>query len=126
MIVPVDQKRFAQACRWAEEHATPGVGGLGEKTTHRALKYYFLPRETCHEQKIGGFVADGLGEDGVLEIQSKNLYTLLPKLEAFLPEYPAESPSTRSSSPMILPLSAHQPEQKRRPQQGSDDAHRHL
>ena len=88
MIVPVDQERFAQACRWAEEHATPGVGGLGEKTTHRALKYYFLPRETCHEQKIGGFVADGLGEDGVLEIQSKNLYTLLPKLEAFLPEYP--------------------------------------
>lgn len=88
MIVPVDQERFAQACRWAEEHVTPGVGGLGEKTTHRALKYYFLPRESCHEQKIGGFVADGLGDEGVLEIQSRNLYTLLPKLEAFLPEYP--------------------------------------
>lgn len=88
MIVPVDQERFALACRWAEEHATAGVGGLGEKSTHRALKYYFLPDESCHEQKIGGFVADGLGEEGVLEIQSRNLYTLLPKLEAFLPRYP--------------------------------------
>ena len=51
MIVPVDQERFAQACRWAEEHATPGVGGLGEKTTHRALKYYFLPGKTATNKR---------------------------------------------------------------------------
>lgn len=88
MIVPVDQKRFAQACQWAAEHPTPGVGGLREKSTHRALKYYFLPEESRHEQKVGNFVADGLGEEGILEIQSRNLYTLLPKLEAFLETYP--------------------------------------
>lgn len=88
MILAVDQRRFAEACAQAAEHPTPGVGGLGEKSTHRALKYYFLPQKDCHEQKIGGFVADGLGEEGVLEIQSRSLYTLLPKLEAFLPDYP--------------------------------------
>lgn len=88
MILPVDQARFAAACEWAARHPTPGVGGLGEKSTHRVLKYYFLPDERCHEQKVGGFVADGLGEEGILEIQSRNLYTLLPKLEAFLEAYP--------------------------------------
>lgn len=88
MILPVDQQRFAAACEWAANHPTPGVGGLGEKSTHRALKYYFLPNENCHEQKVGSFVVDGLSEEGILEIQSRNLYTLLPKLEAFLEKYP--------------------------------------
>lgn len=88
MIQPVDQARFAAACGWAAQHSTPGVGGLGEKSTHRALKYYFLPDESCHEQKVCGFVADGLGPEGILEIQSRNLYTLLPKLKAFLDQYP--------------------------------------
>lgn len=65
-----------------------GVGQLGEKTLHLALKYYFAPDEDTHEKTVGGFVADAVTEEGVIEIQTRALARLKPKLEAFLPLVP--------------------------------------
>ena len=41
----MDQARFLEACRWAlsGEGAPQGIGTLGEKALHRAVKYYFQP-----------------------------------------------------------------------------------
>lgn len=65
-----------------------GIGTLGEKTLHLALKYYFAPNPETHERPLGGFVADAVTEDGVIEIQTRGLSRLKPKLEAFLPHCP--------------------------------------
>ncbi len=65
-----------------------GIGTLGEKTLHLTLKYLFAPDPDTHERKIGGFVADAVTEDGVVEIQTRSLSRLKPKLAAFLPLCP--------------------------------------
>ena len=65
-----------------------GIGTLGEKSLHLALKYYFAPDSETHEQPLGGFVADAVTEDGVIEVQTRSLYRLKPKLRAFLPLCP--------------------------------------
>ena len=66
-----------------EEEKT-GIGRLREKSVHAVLKYAYEPHPDCHEIPIGGYVADIAGEDGVIEIQSRDLWKLLPKLTAFL------------------------------------------
>lgn len=77
---------FADALRAAEQDAGGrGIGTLGEKTLHLALKYYFAPDSSTHEQKIGGYAADAVTEDGVIEVQTRALWRLKPKLRAFLP-----------------------------------------
>lgn len=62
-----------------------GIGTLSEKTLHAVLKEYFQPFSDCHEIKVGGFVADIVGENGITEIQTQNLAALTKKLDAFLP-----------------------------------------
>ena len=80
---------FAEAIAAAQRDAgNRGIGTLGEKTLHLALKYYFAPDPAAHERPIGGFVADAVTEDGVIEIQTRSLYRLKPKLNAFLPLCP--------------------------------------
>lgn len=80
---------FAEAIRRAERDAGgKGIGTLGEKTLHLALKYYFAPDPLTHEQPLGGFVADAVTEDGVVEIQTRGLARLKPKITAFLPLCP--------------------------------------
>ena len=59
----MDQARFLEACRWAlsGEGAPQGIGTLGEKALHRAVKYYFQPdSRTCGRCRCGPFVADAL------------------------------------------------------------------
>lgn len=76
---------FAEALRRAEQDmGGKGIGTLGEKTLHLALKYYFAPDPDTHERPVGGFVADAVTEDGVFEIQTRGLSRLKPKLDAFL------------------------------------------
>ena len=65
-----------------------GIGTLGEKTLHAVLKRTFEPYEGSHEVKIGGFVADIVGEDGIIEIQTRAFDRLRRKLDAFLPVAP--------------------------------------
>lgn len=66
------------------ERSRSGIGTYGEKTVHAVLKNYFEPYSESHEQKIGGFVADIVGENGIIEIQTAGFEKLRKKLEIFL------------------------------------------
>lgn len=80
---------FAEALRAAErDMGGKGIGTMGEKTLHLALKYFFAPDPATHERQIGGYIADAVTEDGVIEIQTRGLSRLKPKLDAFLPVCP--------------------------------------
>lgn len=82
----MDQLRFEQAKKaaLAGRAAAGGIGTLGEKNIHAVLKHYMDPYAGSHEQKIGRYVADIVGEDGIIEIQTRGLYRLRDKLTAFL------------------------------------------
>lgn len=82
----MDRERYYNAlCKVLDgEHIRAGIGTLGEKTVHSVLKNYFEPSADSHEQKVGGFVADIVGENGIMEIQTAGFDKLRKKLEAFL------------------------------------------
>lgn len=61
---------------------------LGEKALHSALKFYYEPDASFHEKEAFGFVADIRNEDGVTEIQTKNLFAMRRKLEVYLKQVP--------------------------------------
>ncbi|WP_124098440.1 hypothetical protein [Ruminococcus sp. Marseille-P6503] len=66
------------------ERQKNGIGTLGEKTLHAVLKNYYEPHQENHEIRVGGFVADIVGENGITEIQTGNFSKLTRKLEHFL------------------------------------------
>lgn len=82
----VDNIRFSEALAKIYDNGRDknGIGTLSEKNLHAVLKAYYEPFSDCHEIKIGRYVADICGEDGVVEIQTRNLGTLNKKLELFL------------------------------------------
>lgn len=82
----MDKERFYNAVQTVTsgEHIRAGIGTYGEKTVHAVLKNYFEPYADGHEQKIDGYVADIVGEDGIIEIQTAGFDKLRKKLEAFL------------------------------------------
>lgn len=82
----MDADRFERACREAvgAERERNGIGTLGEKTLHAVLKRYIEPDADNHEVKIGRFVADVVGKDGIFEIQTGSFTPLRPKLEMLL------------------------------------------
>ena len=51
---------------------------------HAALKSYYEPDFESREVKVGGFVADIVGENGIIEIQTRGFDRLGRKLDAFL------------------------------------------
>ncbi len=78
--------QFALACETVRSAArgTKGIGTVSEKMLHAALKEYFEPFADSQEVKIGAFVADIVGEEGIIEIQTRSFTRLCKKLEAFL------------------------------------------
>lgn len=82
----MDKEKFYNALNavLTGEHIRAGIGTYGEKTVHAVLKNYFEPYSDSHELKIGGYVADIVGEDGIIEIQTGGFERLRKKLEAFL------------------------------------------
>lgn len=86
----MDEHSFAAACRAVQEmgRADQGVGTLGEKTLHAVLKRMIEPDMARHEVKLGRYTADVLNEQGVFEVQTRNIHKLKPKLTALLPYYP--------------------------------------
>jgi len=92
----MDQERFRRAVEAAaarekgviiDEDGTvrqTGIGTRGEKGVHSTLKHYYEPDVSCHEIPVGGYVADIVGEHGIIEIQSVGFYKLREKLTAFL------------------------------------------
>lgn len=85
----MDRERFKETCDKVINNTfeNKGVGTLQEKTIHSVLKYYFEPDERYHEHKVEGFVADIEHDGNIIEIQSRNFYTMRRKLDAFLPEH---------------------------------------
>lgn len=82
----MDRERYYNAlCKVLDgEHIRAGIGTYGEKTVHSVLKNYFEPYSDSHEQKIGRYVADIVGQDGIIEIQTAGFDKLRKKLESFL------------------------------------------
>lgn len=82
------QEEFQAACQEAQnrQRAAEGIGTLREKSLHAVLKRYFAPYEDTHEQRVGEFVADIVGEEGIVEIQTGGLSSLKRKLDVFLNE----------------------------------------
>ncbi len=78
--------RFLEACRrsMAELPERKGVGTLGERTLHAVLKDYFEPNRENQEIKVGPYVADIYGSQGIIEIQTRDFNKLRKKLELFL------------------------------------------
>ncbi|HHX54297.1 MAG TPA: hypothetical protein GX704_05235 [Clostridiales bacterium] len=60
-----------------------GIGTLGEKTLHAALKNYYEPDAAFREIKYQGCVADIMRGDNIIEIQTSNFIKLKPKLSRF-------------------------------------------
>lgn len=84
----MDKQKFAEVCGRIinVQREKNGIGTLGEKTLHAILKEYFEPCRGNHEIRLGSFVADIVGENGIIEIQTAHFDKLRKKLEAFLNE----------------------------------------
>lgn len=82
----MDQQRFLAARAEALERTkgADGIGTLSEKALHATLKSYYEPDSERREIALGGFVADVVGEEGILEVQTRGFERLRDKLEAFL------------------------------------------
>ena len=65
-----------------------GIGTLGEKTLHAAVKFYLEPDPAFHEVPCLGFVADVKNGAGVIEIQTRSFERLRRKLAVFLEQGP--------------------------------------
>lgn len=82
-----DSDKFTEAVNKAlqrEKGLHGSVGTQNEKVIHAALKNYYAPFSDEQEVKIGGYFADAVCEDGIFEIQTRQLYKLKDKLSAFL------------------------------------------
>lgn len=62
------------------------VGTQNEKIIHSALKNYYIPDENLQEIRVGGFIADGICGDRLIEIQTRDLYRLKDKLKYYTKE----------------------------------------
>lgn len=82
----VDEERFREAREAAmrRTQGESGIGTLSEKALHAALKAYYEPDAESREVSLGGYVADIVGEDGIIEIQTRGFDRLRDKLDAFL------------------------------------------
>lgn len=82
----MDNLLFQKVCRQIVhlDYQRNSIGILNEKTLHAVLKHYFEPHPENHEIKLGEFVADIVGENGIIEIQTRNFSSLNQKLRSFL------------------------------------------
>lgn len=65
-----------------------GIGTLAEKSLHAFVKNHIEPNALNHEIKLMGYHVDILNAQGVVEIQTRQLYKLKPKLDVLLTAYP--------------------------------------
>ena len=66
---------------------SPGIGQLTERSLHVALKTYLALPGDRTEVKLGRYVIDLVRDDLLIEIQTRHLYALRPKLRRLLEEY---------------------------------------
>lgn len=82
----MDAERFAWACECIAQSSREraSIGTLSEKSLHAAIKLYFEPHGECQEINVGDFVADIVGENGIIEIQTRAFSKMKKKLSQFL------------------------------------------
>lgn len=82
----VDKELFNEAkeIMTAKTQGANGIGTMAEKSVHATLKYYFAPNEKYHEVKIGTFIADICMDGEIIEIQTRQFYSMKKKLETYL------------------------------------------
>ncbi|MBQ2880687.1 MAG: hypothetical protein IJE40_00315, partial [Clostridia bacterium] len=82
----MDVERFRSALiqTLESEHQKNGIGTYSEGTLHAVLKKYYEPSSDRHELKVGKFVADIVCEDGIIEIQTRQLFRMKEKIKVFL------------------------------------------
>lgn len=82
----MDRERFEAARRrMLSCRESMGIGTLGERSVHAVLKEYYGGGDESKEIKVGRYVADVVCEDGIVEIQTRQVFRLDKKLSAFLP-----------------------------------------
>lgn len=85
IITDADKFSRAVTAAMSRERGLHGsVGTQNEKLIHAALKAYYAEFSDEQEIRIGDFFADAVCEDGIFEIQTRQLYKLKAKLKAFL------------------------------------------
>lgn len=89
MVTDAEKQRFIECIEATHsgEHHRDGIGTLGERTLHLILKKFLEPDSTCHEVKIGRYVADICRSDEIIEIQTRAFASLAKKIEAYRPDY---------------------------------------
>ena len=70
------------------ETPNQGIGTLAEKSLHAFVKNHIEPNALHHEIKLMGYHVDIFNAQGVVEIQTRQLYKLKAKLDVLLMEYP--------------------------------------
>ena len=88
MITEAEKNKFSEICREVinDVHDRSGIGTYKEKIIHLVLKKYFCDDESCHEVKMGRFVADAAKDNNIFEIQTGGLYPLKKKISSYLEE----------------------------------------
>ncbi len=83
----MDTLAFEEACRRVSEgkRLVKGIGTESEGSVHAVLKNYFETDHDSQETSVGRFIADIVGENGIIEIQTSHFKNLREKLRAFLP-----------------------------------------
>jgi hypothetical protein len=83
-------ERFRAALREVIESGktSNGIGTYSESTLHAVLKNYYEPDTERHELRVGRYVADIVGEEGIVEIQTQQLFRIKEKIREFLPVAP--------------------------------------
>ena len=84
----ISQEAFRAACAAVHGGDDGGVGTLAEKTVHAVLKHCCAPYADSREVSIGGYIADAVGEEGIIEIQTAGFCRMRKKLAVFLSACP--------------------------------------
>ena len=71
-----------------QNQAQNGIGTLSEKTLHAFIKHFIEPNETYHEIKLENYVVDIFDGHKITEIQTRQFFKLIPKLDKLLDTYP--------------------------------------
>lgn len=67
-----------------DEPVSPGIGTLGEKSLHAALKHWYARPGDRLEVQTGNYVIDLVRDDLLVEFQTRNFAGIKRKLEALL------------------------------------------
>ena len=83
----IDRLMFETACRTVTSggRLQKGIGTKSERSVHAVLKNYFEPYHDSQEQKVGSYIADIVGESGIIEIQTASFSHLRESLLSFCP-----------------------------------------